>query len=151
MSVEETFTVEIMDPCRTSIISFEPAIENMDFTIGQSNAKTQTIIALDSAHSTYGADINGNDLCGARKIEISPPDLAFLTFDDSNNMLTLFTTDENHITEVNAPVVVTVEAKLKEYPKIPAVTQSFNIQIFADCQNVSQMAIIAFQNPLPLR
>ena len=66
-------------------------------------------------------------------------------------MLTLFTTDENHITEVNAPVVVTVEAKLKEYPKIPAVTQSFNIQIFAYCQNVSQIAIIAFQNPLPLR
>ena len=55
-------------------------IQDMQFTIDM-EAQTQTIYVVDSANELHGPDIDGNDLCGATAIEISPPDLVYLTFD----------------------------------------------------------------------
>ena len=118
--------------------------------MGNPDAITQVINATDSANSDHGPDIDGNDLCGDLQIEITPPDLDFLTFDQSSKTLRLFTTNTDHITEVNNPVIVTVKAKLIDYPDIPEEIQSFNINIFSDCQNASQVNILQPQSPLPL-
>ena len=40
--------------------------------------------ASDTANIIHGPDIDGNELCGPKTYSISPPGLAYLTFDPSS-------------------------------------------------------------------
>ena len=48
-------------------------------------------------------------------------------------------------------MIVTVKAILTDYPDIPEAVQSFNINIFYDCHNTSQVNILQPESPLPLQ
>ena len=71
-----TFTIEVVDYCASTILSFNPAVTDMQALVSQGPI-IQTVTAIDSASSTYGA-ADGVSHCGARSYTISPLSYTFL-------------------------------------------------------------------------
>ena len=111
-------------------------------------AVTQTVIAKDTASTSYGT-MDGVTLCGPRSYSISPTTHSFLTL--SGDVLTLESTDPAEATA--SPLTITISANLDSYPDIPAVVQTFDIEILNRCDTttlsfnpaVSDMLAYVFQ------
>ena len=73
-----TFTVEILDPCLSTVLAFDPAIVNMEITVN-AGAVTQDITATDTM-----IDVT---LCGPLSYYISPTINSFLNL--TSDILTL--------------------------------------------------------------
>ena len=80
-----TFTIEIVDYCAITTLSFDPLVTNMLAYISL-GSDTQTVNAIDTASTTYGA-ADGVTFCGPRSYSISPSTYTFLGL--TSNTLTL--------------------------------------------------------------
>ena len=80
-----TFTIEIVDYCASTILSFNSAVTDMQALVSQGPI-IQTVTAIDSASLIYGAG-DGVSFCGGRSYTISPTSYTFLSL--ASDTLTL--------------------------------------------------------------
>ena len=102
----QTFTIEIMDLCDTTTLSFDPSVADM-LAYVNSPAATQTILATDSVSLTNG-NLDGVCHCGPRTYSISPSSPSALGL--SGDTLTLLSTDPTDVT--TSPISITITAEL---------------------------------------
>ena len=127
--------VDLKNPCDTTNLSFNPIVNNMLAYVDQA-ADTQTVLATDTASSTYG-NLDGFTLCGPRSYTITSTAYSFLNL--SVDTLTLSSTDPAEVGIYS----VTIEACLVNYPAISPIDTTFNIEI--RCQVLS----LSWTTPLP--
>ena len=75
-AASSTFTIEVVDYCVSTVLSFNPVVADMQALVSQGSI-LQTVTVIDSASSTYGA-ADGVSHCGARSYTISPLSYTFL-------------------------------------------------------------------------
>ena len=106
VTITDTFTVTIIDPCLLTILSFYPTVADMIATIN-SGADSQTLIAFDTVSQANGGSVA---YCGARLYTIS----TFSPLTLVSDTLTLVSTDMTEVTTES----ITVTATLVNYPFI---------------------------------
>ena len=126
-----SFTITVIDACETTTMSFNPIVTDMLAYVNLA-ADTQTVLAKDTASGSYG-NLDGFTLCGSRSYSISPTSYSFLSL--AGDVLSLVST--NPAEKTTSPITITISAQLDSYPTIPAVQQTFTIQILDHCDSTT--------------
>ena len=113
-----TFSVEILNPCLSTVLSFSPTISDMIAYMDQ-GASSQTLLAVDTESQANGGD--GVTFCGARSYAINPSTYSPLTL--TSDTLTLVSTNMAEVTV--APITITVTATLDNYPLVTAASATY--------------------------
>ena len=90
------------------------------------------MLALDIASASYG-NLDGFTLCGSRSYTISPTSYTYLSL--AGDVLSLEST--NTAEKTISPITITISAQLASYPTIPAVQQTFTIEILDHCDSTT--------------
>lgn len=125
--ITSSFTITVISDC--SITSFEARVVT-DMANGVTlPAVSQNVFFTDTVSSGHG----NNAYCGLRNYVLSPA-LSFMSIiGDSLSVQT------NNPADINS-YVVTITATLVEYPTIPAISRTFNVQINCGVQTISFVA-----------